>query len=123
MKYIGIGKCSKYYLYIFVAFISEIIIGLLFGLNPTNRLHPLRIIPIIPKLYKHRIFKNFINFTGILFGGIILYFLQKLYDREGEILINRYENIKDQISEQKKGSRIFIIIIIGLLFSIYNKSL
>jgi hypothetical protein len=122
MKYIGIGKCSKYYVYILVAFISEFVIGLLFGLNPTNRDLPLRIIPINPKLYGHPLFKNFINFTGILSGGIILYFLEKLYDKkkEGEISINKYEKIKSQILGQKKGSRIFSLIIVGLLFSIYN---
>ena len=122
MKYLGIGKCSKYDVYILVAFISEFVIGLLFGLNPTNRHHPLRIIPINPKLYRHPLFKNFINFTGILSGGIILYFLHKIYDqkKEGEISINKYEKIKSQILGQKKGSKIFSLIIVGLLFSIYN---
>ena len=122
MKYIGIGKCSKYYFYFLVAFISELIIGLLFGLNITNRQHPLRLLPIVPKLYKHPLFKNLINFTGILSGGIILYILQKLYDqkKEGELSINKYEKIKNQILGQKKGSRIFSLIIVGSLFSIYN---
>jgi hypothetical protein len=99
-----------------------LIIGLLFGLNITNRQHPLRLLPIVPKLYKHPLFKNLINFTGILSGGIILYILQKLYDqkKEGELSINKYEKIKNQILGQKKGSRIFSLIIVGLLFSIYN---
>jgi len=122
MKYIGIGKCSKYYFYILVAFISEFTIGLLFGLNYSNRFHPLRIIPITPKLSMHPFFKNFINFTGILSGGIILYFLQKLYDqkKEGEISINKYERIKNKILGRKKGSIKLSLIIIGLLFPIYN---
>ena len=99
MKYFGIGKCSKYYFYILAAFISEFIIGFQFGLNPSNRKYPLKLIPINQKLYKHPLFKNFINFIAILSGGIILYFLQKIYNKkkEGEISINKYEKIKSQI--------------------------
>ena len=121
MKYIGIGKCLKYNFYILVAFISEFIIELLFGLNPSNSLYPLRLFPINPKLYKHPLFKNFINFIAILSGGIILYFLQKPYNKkkEGEISISTYERIKSQILGQKKRSTYFSLIIIGLLFSIY----
>lgn len=121
MKYLGFGMCSKYYIYILVAFISEFIIEYLYGLNPSNYSNPLRLFSFYPKIYRHSLFKNMIQFIGILSGGIILYFLQKLYEqkKEGEISLSKYEKMKNKVFGIKYISKRIMLFTIGLLYSLY----
>lgn len=121
MNYIGIGKCSKYNIYILVAIISHFIIEFLFGLNPNNKSTPVRLFSFSPDIYKHTLFKNLILFIGIFVGGILLYFLVKKYNiqKEGELSIRKIEKIQKKLLGQKKESIRLALLLIGLLFSLY----
>ena len=122
MRFIAIGKCSKYNIYILIAIISEFILEHLFGLNPNNKANPLRLFNFSPKIYKHILLKQFIIFIGIFSGGIIIYSLQKKYykRKEGEISINKYEKMKEKILGEKMESKTLSLIIVGLLFTLYS---
>ncbi len=122
MNYIGIGKCSKYNIYILVAIISHFLSEYLFGLNPNNKLTPIRLFSFSPDIYKHTLFKNLISFIGILVGGILLYFLEKKYNvqKKGELSIRKIEKIQKRLLGHKKESIRLALLLIGLLFSLYN---
>ena len=122
MNYIGIGKCSKYNIYILVAIISHFLSEYLFGLNPNNKLTPIRLFSFSPDIYKHTLFKNLISFIGILVGGIFLYFLEKKYNvqKKGELSIRKIEKIQKRLLGHKKESIRLALLLIGLLFSLYN---
>ena len=120
MKYIGVGNWSKYYKYILLAFISELLMNLLFGLNSSNKDKPARIFPFRSKIKDHKLLSNFIQFASILFGGIILYFTEGLnVKKNDEVTIEEYEKTKDYLFENKRSSITFNLIIISVLFSLY----
>lgn len=122
MSFIGIGKCSKYNIYILIAIIIEFMLEHLFGLNPNNKSNPLRLLNFSPKIYNHLLLKQLLIFIGIFSGGIIIYFLHKKYNKrkEGEISINRYERMKKELLGEKIESKRLALIIVALLFTIYN---
>ena len=120
MKYIGVGNWSKYYKYILLAFISELLINLLFGLNSANKDKPARIFPFRSKIKDHKLLSNFIQFSSIFFGGVILYFTEGLnVKKSDEVTIEEYEKTKDYLFENKRSSITFNLIIISVLFSLY----
>ena len=77
MTFISIGNCNKYYIYLLVGFVCEFFMKLLFGLNSSNRDHPVRIFSFKAKLKDHKLLKNFIRFVSILLGSLILYLIEK----------------------------------------------
>ena len=119
MKYFGIGNCNKYNIYILVAFLSELLINLLFGLNFSNSEKPARIFPFKAKLRNHKLLYNFIRLASMLFGGIVLYFIEKgnKITREDETSIEEYEKMRKFLLNEKGGSINYNLIIIGIIFS------
>ena len=91
MKYIGIGNCDKYNIYILIAFLSDFFKAALFGLNTSNAGKPVRIFPFKAKIRSHNLLNNFIRFASIFFGGVILFFLKEEIKR-----------MKSQLKNMKK---------------------
>ena len=120
MKYIGIGNCEKYYIYILIAFLCDFLIDSLFGLNSSNKEKPARIFPFRAKIRDHSLLYDFIHFSSLLFGGLFLYIFEGKYKskNKGEISIEDYEkNKKNILGDNKSESIKFNLIIIGLLYS------
>ena len=119
MKYIGIGNWNKYYKYIFIAFLSELLMNLLFGLNSSNKEKPARIFPFRAKIKDHKLLSNFIQFASIFFGGVILYFTEHLnVEKSDDITIEEYEKTKSNLFMDKTDSKKLNIILVSFLFSL-----
>ena len=121
MKYIGIGNCNKYNIYILTAFLSELLINLLFGLNSSNDKKPVRIFPFKPKIRTHMLLDVFIQFIAIFFGGIFLYIFERRNKSQikNEITIQDYEKMKEFLLNSKDESITLNLILIGALFSLF----
>ena len=120
MKYIGIGNCDKYNIYILLALISDMLIDSLFGLNSSNSEKPARIFPFKAKIKNHKLLYNFIRSISILFGGIILYFIEQKNKnkKKEEIKAKKYEILIDYDPNKNCESILFNLIVIGTLFSL-----
>ena len=77
MKYIGIGNCNKYNIYLLIGFLCELFLDLIFGLNSANKEKPARIFIFRAKIKDHNILDPFIRLASIFFGGLVLYFFEK----------------------------------------------
>ena len=121
MKYIGIGNCTKYNIYILIAFLSELLKNLLFGLNSSNPNKPARFFPFKAKISRHKLLDNFIQFSAIFFGGLFLYILERrnISKKKNEITIEDCEKMKELLFETKGKSVKFELILIGILFSLF----
>jgi len=118
MSYIAIGNCSKYNLYILVSLICLFIIDFLFGLNSANKDKPARIFSFRAKIKSHNLLYNFINFSSIFFGGVILYFLERKNQKakKGQLSIETYEKMKNNLLKEKNESNLLNLILIGIFF-------
>ena len=114
MKYIGIGNWNIYNLYLLIAFISEILISLVNGLNSANKEKQARLFPFRAKIKDHNLLNNFIRLTSIFFGGIILYFFERRNKSKakGEVKIENYEKMKDKLYDNKGGSIFFNLLLV-----------
>ena len=118
MKYIGIGNCNKYNIYLLIWFLCLLLKNCLLGLNSANKEKPARIFPFKAKIKDHKLLDNFIQFSSIIFGGVILYFFQRRnhLKKNDEVSIQNYEKIKEILNDNKYGSILFNLILIGILF-------
>ena len=118
MKYIGIGNCQKYYIYILIAFLCDFLINSFFGLNSSNKERPARIFPFRAKIKNHNLLYNFIHFFSIFFGGIFLYIFEGRYKlkRNSDISLDDYEKMKAKLNENKGVSIIFNLIMVSILY-------
>ena len=120
MKYIGIGKCNKYNIYILTAFLSDILIDALFGLNSSNKDKPVRIFSFRAKIKNHKLLYDFIRFAAIFFGGLVLYFFEGRDNskEKGEVTIEEYEKMKTELFYFKNVSIKYHNIFLGIVFSL-----
>ena len=104
MPYIAIGNCSKYNLYILVSLICLFMIDFLFGLNSSNKDKPVRFFSFRAKIKNHNLLYDFINFSSIFFGGVILYFLERKNQKvkKDQLSIEIYEKMKIDLLKEKK---------------------
>ena len=121
MKYIGIGGCTKYNIFILFAFLSELLMRSLFGLNSPNPNKPASIFPFKAKIRSHKLLEDFIQFSAIFFGGLFLYILERRNESKmkNEVTIEDYEKIKEYLFENKGKLVKFELILIGILFSLF----
>ena len=118
MSYIAIGNCSKYNLYILVSLFCLFIIDFLFGLNSSNKDKPVRFFSFRAKIKNHNLLYDFINFSSIFFGGVILYFLERKNQKakKGQLSIETYEKMKNNLLKEKNESNLLNLILIGIFF-------
>ena len=118
MSYIAIGNCSKYNFYILVSLICNFMIDLLFGLNSSNKDKPVRFFSFRAKIKNHNLLYDFINFSSIFFGGVILFFLERKNQKvkKGQLSIETYERMKTDFLKKKDESNLLNLILIGIFF-------
>ena len=118
MPYIAIGNCSKYNLYILVSIICNFMIDFLFGLNSSNKDKPVRFFSFRAKIKNHNLLYDFINFSSIFFGGVILFFLERKNQKakKGQLSIETYERMKTDFLKKKDESNLLNLILIGIFF-------
>ena len=121
MKYIAIGNCTKYNIYLLISFLCEFLMDFLFGLNSSNKQKPARFFSFRAKIKDHVLFENFIRIASIFFGGLILYIFEKRNEskKERTFSIEDYERMKNDLLQKKDESIILNLIVIGVLFSLY----
>ena len=121
MKYIAIGNCTKYNIYLLISFLCEFLMDFLFGLNSSNKQKPARFFSFRAKIKDHVLFENFIRIASIFFGGVILHIFEKRNEskKERTFSIEDYERMKNDLLQKKDESIILNLIVIGVLFSLY----
>ena len=119
MKYIGIGKFSKYHIYILVVIICQIISDYLMGLNKINKKEILEIFKFYSKMKRHLLFKNLFEFLGFILGGIILYFVTKKYfDDNEDISMTKIQEKREQYLENKTTYNYFSLCVVSFFISV-----
>ena len=122
MKYITIGKCTKYNIYLLISFLCEFFEEFILGLNNSNKKKPVRIFPFKAKIKNHNLLENLLRITSIFFGGVILYFIEKKNkrkDKDYEVTVEEIDSITNSSSDNKKESTSVNLIIIGFVFLFY----
>ena len=76
MGFIGLGNCSKYYIYILISSLSYIFLESILGLNIKNKEKPGTLFKFVPKIREHKLIRNSIFFLGTIFGSIILFLIE-----------------------------------------------
>ena len=121
MKYIAIGNCNKYNIYILISLLCHLFKTSITGFSSSNKEKSTRIFSFRPKIKDHILLDNFIRLTAIFFGGIILFFFEKANEskRKDKITIKDYEIMQINLLDKKNESTNLNIFIIGVLFSLY----
>ena len=122
MKYITIGKCTKYNIYLLISFLCEFFEEFILGLNNSNKKKPVRIFPFKAKIKNHNLIENLLRIASIFFGGVILYFFEKKNkrkDKDYEVTVEEIDSITNSSSDNKKESTSVNLIIIGFVFLFY----
>ena len=78
MSFIGIGKLTKYHIYIIVSIICQLISDYSMGLNKLKKPETPKIFQFYAALNNHFLVQNAIIFLGMFIGGIILYIFSKI---------------------------------------------
>ena len=106
-KFIGLGNCSKYYLYILGTVICKCIRDCMFGFNTINPESKIGLFGFIPELSNHFIIQALYRYGSFILGGSLFTY----------ILLKNSKD-KSQINEKKKKINENLEIIIPL---IHNK--
>ena len=107
MSYIGLGKCSKYYLYILGAIIFRILKECLFGFIGYDPESKGSLFGFIPELANHFLLQQFYRYISFIIGGIIFMIITKKNSMtEEEKNLNKKKNLelKGLIHNKKKAS-------------------
>ena len=119
MKYFGIGKFSKYHIYILIVIICQIISDYLMGMNKINKREILEIFKFYPKIKRHLLFKNLFEFLGFILGGIILYFLTKKYfDDKGNKTMTEIQEKRELYLENKITYNYISLFVVSFFISV-----
>jgi len=78
MSFIGIGKLTKYHIYIIISIICQLISDYSMGLNKMMKPKTPKIFKFFSALNNHYLVQNDIILLGIFIGGIILYIFSKI---------------------------------------------
>ena len=78
MSFIGIGKLTKYHIYIIISIICQLISDYSMGLNKLKKPEPPKIFEFFAALNNHFLVQNAIIFLGMFIGGIILNICSKI---------------------------------------------
>ena len=103
---IGIGKCSKYYLFILGTIICKVMRTFIFA-NEINPKSEGGIFGFTPILNDHLIIQYFYKYISFIIGGLISEYILRKKENENEDINNHYhhqliENDEYKSSKQKK---------------------
>ena len=126
MALIGIGKCSKYYIYIFVVIFCQFICDYLTQFNKDNEYEyknnnikkENNIIDYSFKLENHFLIRDLLKFIGEIICGIILYIFYKHLEQNTRISLKKYEEAKSKYFGEKAKSNNNSLYLIGFLYSL-----
>ena len=89
--FIGIGGCSKYYLYILGTVLFKCLRDCMFGFTTINPDSKIGLFGFIPKLLNHFLIQSLYRYTGFILGGsLFIYISQRKAENETE------KNMKDK---------------------------
>lgn len=119
MGFIGIGKCSKYNIYILIGFLSEFFLSSILGMNSSNKENQGKLFYFIPKFKNHCLIRNLIFFLSSLLGSVFTFFLEKknLNIKEGEITIKKNEKLQKKLLGTKKQNIYLGLFLTGFFLS------
>ena len=118
-KLIGLGKCSKYYLYILYEVLIHAIRDIIYGFKYIDHRNKedFIIIKPIPLFNRHVLLQNLFRYLGFIIGGFIFQIIKRKSSKRNKEKNN--SGIKLIYAKKKFTKRqIFDIIIIGLFFCI-----
>ena len=124
-KIIGLGKCSKYYLYILFAVLIQAIRDVIFGfifIDQRNK-EDFIIIKPIPLFNQHTLLQNLFRYLGFIIGGFIFQIIRNKSDKSDKsVKLNKILTISRTktifTDENLKRHRNYSLIIIGIIFGI-----
>ena len=120
MGFIGLGKFSKYNIYILIATLSEILKDCLVGINIQNEENQGKLFYFIPKFKSHSFIQEMIFFLSSFCGGVVLYCIHKKTNKikKGELSIRKYEILRQSLLGQKNQNIYLALFLAGFFFSI-----
>ena len=120
-NFIGIGKCSKYYLYILGTVIFKSLKESLFSFNSIDTNAKLSLFGFIPYLSQHTLIKSLYRYISFIFGGaLFLYISNKDSSKKKEIKkedSHKSLKLKPLIYNKARGSKSNVIEILKVCFS------
>ena len=104
MGFIGCGKCSKYYFYILIVFISQFICDLFtgfnkdFDINNNININDEKYIKFNTPFQSHKLFQDLLKFLGSLLSGVSLncYFYRLETSKNGRLSLGKLEKLKKE---------------------------
>ena len=125
---IGLGECSKYYLYILGTVIFKCLRDCMFGFNNINPESKIGLFGFIPKLSNHHLIQSLYRYFSFILGGVLFtYILKKLSDEENnkkkdkQKLVLKVSLIQDQKYADFGKIKITDILIVCLIYSIHSE--
>ena len=126
--FIGLGECSKYYLYILGTVIFKCLRDCMFGFNNINPESKIGLFGFIPKLSNHHLIQSLYRYFSFILGGALFtYILKKLSDEENnkkkdkQKLVLKVSLIQDQKYADFGKIKITDILIVCLIYSIHSE--
>ena len=124
MGFIGCGKCSKYYFYILIVFISQFICDLFTGFNKdfdsnsNININDEKYIEFSAPFQSHKLFQDLLKFLGALLSGICLnyYFHRLETNKNGSLSMEKLEKMKKEYFGEKIPFN-YSLFLIGLMLS------
>ena len=115
---IGVGKCSFFYLYIFGAFISDLLSDYIISLTDINKKYDYNMFKTNPVLRHHKLIRLSYKFLGMMIFSIIFIFIQKpkKIRKESMKKLDNASNSKKSPSLNKSAFK--ELLIIGIIFSL-----
>ena len=123
MSYIGIGKLTKYHIYIIVSIICQLISDYSLGLNKLKKPEPPKIFRFYASLNDHFLVQNAIIFLGILIGGIILNIFSRIciYNKKQTFtMIDAQKKRKEILGGKYKESNYVGLFLVGIFISLFK---
>ena len=127
LSFIGFGKCSKYYIYIFGTVIFKCLRDCLFGFNNINPETKIGLVGFIPKLSNHHLIQSLYKYFSFIFGGAIFSCILKkeISSETGLIKSKPSYKLKGLIHNKKEErpikKRIPEILIISLIYCFHSE--
>ena len=122
MKYIGLGQFSRFHIYILIVIVCQIFSDYLMGLNKINKKEILETFKFTTKIKRHLLFKNLFEFFGYIIGGIIIYFITKIYfrksDDKNDASMTSIQRKRELYLENKNNIDYFILFIVSFFISL-----
>ena len=122
MKYIGLGQFSRFHIYIIIAILCQFTSDYLMGLNKINKKEILEIFKFNAKIKRHLLFKNMLEFIGLILSSFAAYLLtNKLLGKNNENFSMTSIQKKREVYLENKNSYNYFILFIVCFFISFSK--